>query len=133
MKAQNLILILLTGIFILLNIISSQTVSRLFFDFSTGKREAAVEFLKRIKDEDYFPRLYSGVAGFFGENLEDEVYAETLGRQRKIQELEEILILNPKALDALYSLYVLYLQEGETTVAKEYLKQAQQIDPEIKE
>src|SRR3990167_8899629 len=117
MKFQNILLISLIGFFLILNIVSSQSISRLFFDFSVGKRDAAVDFLKRIKDEDYFPRFYSGVAGFFQENLEEEVYAEARERQRKIQELEEILKLNPKARDAHYSLYILYLQEGDANTA----------------
>ncbi len=156
MKTQSIIPATLIGLFLLLNIVSSQTVSKLFFDFSTGKREAALEFLKRIQKEAYFPRFYSGVAGFFQENLEDEVFSETRKRQRKIKELAEILKQNPKARDALFSLYIelrpvvgfallpgfsarsrrrerhlwpIICSEGETKTADIYLRQAKEIDP----
>lgn len=131
-KTQSIILAVVIGLFLLLNIVSSQTVSKLFYEFSAGKKEAAVEFLKRIKDESFFDRYFLEVSGFYQENLEEEVYKEARERQRKIQELEEVLKLNPKARDALYSLYLLYLERGDVETANSYLNQAKEIDPETK-
>lgn len=132
MKTKTLLIYGAILIFILLNILSSQTVSSLFFGFSQGKKEESVDFLKKVREEVYFPGLFDRISGYFNEDLNDEVYSETLQRQSKIQELLALLSRNPKARDVLYNLHVLYLLEGEEEIAQDYLKRAQEVDPEIK-
>ena len=49
-----------------------------------------------------------------------------------INNLEQQLIINPKARDILYSLYQLYLAEGDKNKAGEYLKRTKDVDPTLK-
>ncbi|NCP17529.1 hypothetical protein GW853_03210 [Candidatus Kuenenbacteria bacterium] len=68
----------------------------------------------------------------YGDEIEKQVFAEKYQRQQQISTLEVLLQKNPQARDVLYTLYQLYLADGKTNNAQEYLKKAQQIDPMIK-
>ena len=67
----------------------------------------------------------------FGQTIKTAVYAEKVKKRSMINKLERELVINPKARDILYSLYQLYLAEGDKNQANNYLKRAKEVDPSI--
>lgn len=131
-KALKLFIVLSLMFFLFLNILSSQTVSPLYFNFIDEKKAAAVSFLIKIKQLREFSALFSEYKNIYGPSLENEVFAEDRKRREDIQRLESLLEKNPKSRDILYSLYVLYKEDNNDKKAQEYLKRAKDIDPMIK-
>ena len=68
----------------------------------------------------------------YGKTVKEEIFRQENKRKELIKNLEQQLIINPKARDILYSLYQLYLSEGDKNRAGEYLKRAKEVDPTIK-
>lgn len=118
-------------LFLILNIISSQSISDLYFRLVDQRRQAAVDFLKALRSQPKFEQEMDRQKAFFGQNIESEVFQDEIKRQQRIRQLEYVLQRNPKARDVLYALYVLYNQEGKNQVANQYLKRAQEVDPNL--
>jgi Tfp pilus assembly protein PilF len=62
---------------------------------------------------------------------EGEIYADERTNRELITTLEEVLVVNPKSRDVLYSLALLYDKNGDELQSAEYLRQARAVDPEV--
>lgn len=122
--AAGLLMLILT-VFLLANIIQSQTIASIFFPMVNGHRLSAVEFLKKIRRESIFTSELKKFQNIYGKSIEDEVFYEERKRNQIIKNLEQILEKNPQARDVLYSLYLL-------TNDQKYLQRAKAVDPLIK-
>ncbi len=114
-------------IFLLLNIIGSQTISPLYFDLMKSQK-AAVTFLQKIKplaDFNYYKDL-------FDSNIQKQFMNEENKQRLEIARLEETLQKNPYSRDVLYTLYLLYTRSGNFVKAQQYFNRAQEIDPNLK-
>lgn len=89
-----------------------------------------VDFMKRARKISSFQRVLYEMKTVFAAH-EQEVYKDDRERQQKISRLEEILIINPKSRDVLYSLYLLYDKAGDEQKADEYLQRAKEVDPRV--
>ena len=67
----------------------------------------------------------------YGKTIEKEIFQQENDKNLMINYLEQQLIINPKARDILYSLYKLYLVEGNNSRAENYLRRAREVDPAI--
>jgi len=114
------------------NIVISQTVFPLYFSVLNENKDAVIMYLKKIMPLPFFQSELNKYKSIYGDIFEKEVFAEKYQRQQQIVTLETLLQKNPQTRDVLFALYQLYLTEGQTNRAKEYLKKAQQIDPMIK-
>jgi len=124
--------VLLLIIFLIINIISSQTISPLYFSILNEDQEVVVAYLKKIVPLPFFQTELDKYKIIYGDGIEKQVFAEKNGRQRQIIVLKTLLQKNPQTKDILFALYQLYLNNGQIDKAQEYLKKAQQIDPMIK-
>ncbi|PJA55817.1 hypothetical protein CO165_01550, partial [Candidatus Roizmanbacteria bacterium CG_4_9_14_3_um_filter_33_18] len=68
----------------------------------------------------------------YGPTVREEIFQRENKKKVMINNLEQQLTINPKARDILYSLYQLYLAEGDKNRANDYLKRAREVDPSIK-
>lgn len=123
--------VLLFGFFVVVNIFSSQIISPFYLRLVNEDRGAVVSFLKKIMLLPQFTNEYKNYHTIYGETLENEVFSEKKAREKKINELEQILVNNPKERDVLYSLYLLYRETGNDKMAGEYLERAKAVDPSI--
>lgn len=123
--------ILLLVIFLIINIISSQTVSPLYFSVLNENKSAVIVYLKKIVPLPFFQIELDKYKAIYGNKIEQQVFAEKTKRQQQIITLEMLLQKNPQARNVLFTLYQLYLTDGQTEKAQKYLKKAQQIDPMI--
>lgn len=117
--------------FLTINIISSQTISSTFFKFANNDRSATVNFLQKIKDLPDYQNILRMHDNIYGKSIRTEIYSEESKKKALINNLEQQLTINPKARDILYSLYQLYLAEGNKNKADYYLQQAKEVDPII--
>ncbi|MFN4212990.1 MAG: hypothetical protein ACK4FL_03475 [Microgenomates group bacterium] len=115
-----------------INLIYSQKIPPLYLRLINNDRQAAIEFLQKIKNLPQFPQEFEKYKKIYGERVEDEVFAKERERKQMIKNLEQMLEKNPKARDVLYSLFLLYEEDGDKTKAMEYLIKAREVDPEIK-
>lgn len=113
------------------NIFFSQNINYLFNGVINFNEKSIIEFLKKIKNEDYFKNQLAYFENIFQKPLKNEVFREENERNEKIKKLEQILEKNPYSKDVLYSLSLLYQQKGDEKKAREYLIKVKQIDPEI--
>ncbi|MEK7109969.1 MAG: hypothetical protein AAB876_02000 [Patescibacteria group bacterium] len=118
--------------FLIINLISNQTISSIFFKFANNDRVAAVSFLQKIKGLPDYQNILKMHDNIYGKSIRAEIYSEESKKKALINNLEQQLTINPKARDVLYSLYKLYLQEGDMGKAGEYLKRAREVDPLLK-
>ena len=121
----------LFGFFVLVNIFSSQIISSVYLRLVNEDRGAVVSFLKKIMPLPQFTNEYKNYQIVYGKSLENEVFSEKRAREKKINELEQILINGPKERDVLYGLYLLYRENGNDKTAGEYLERAKEIDPSL--
>lgn len=124
-------IIFLFGFFVLVNALSSQTISSVYFRLVNEDRGGVVLFLKKIITLPQFASEYKNYYSVYGKTIENEVFSEKRAREQKINELERILVNNPGERDVLYSLFLLYQAEGDEKKAEEYLKRAKTVDPLI--
>jgi len=127
----KLTLILFFIIFLIINLISSQNISSIYFKFVDNDRSATISFLQKIVDLPDYQNILKMNDNIFGQTIKTAVYAEKTKKRSMINKLEHELIINPKARDILYSLYQLYLAEGDKDQANNYLKRAKEVDPSI--
>ena len=126
-------LVFILGVFLVMNVISSQNISPIYQGLIDGDKSAVIAYLLKIKD---IPALRSEVvkyANAYGRSVTDEVYKDEMERKSSIVRLEKLLRLNPKSRDVLYALYKLEKQNGRAEEAESYLQRARSIDPRIKE
>ena len=123
--------VLLFGFFVVVNIFSSQIISPVYLRLVNEDRGGVISFLKKIMLLPQFTNEYKNYHTIYGKAFENEVFSEKKAREKKINELEQILVNNPKERDVLYSLYLLYLAHGDQKKASEYFNRAKVIDPAI--
>lgn len=117
--------------FLFLNLVSSQTISPYFFGFVNNDRAATVGFLQKIKDLPDYQNILKMHDIIYGKSIRAEIYSEESKKKALINNLEQQLFINPKARDILYSLYQLYLTEGDKNKSNYYLQRAKEVDPSI--
>lgn len=132
MKSLSPVAAFLLVLFLVGNIISTQSISPLYRDVVDGKKHETVEFLKIIKPLPSFPKILTMFQIAFGPEIKKQVFAEDLKLQKTIKNLEKILEKNPKAPQVLLELSKLYRDRGKEDLAQEYLRRAQEVDPIIK-
>lgn len=124
--------VILIVTFLFLNLISSQLISPIYFGFANNDKNAAVNFLEKIKTFPEFQKVLEMNKNIYGKTVEEEIFAQENKKNLMINNLEQELKINPKARDVLYSLYLLYKEKGDNLTAEEYLKQVKEIDPSVK-
>jgi tetratricopeptide (TPR) repeat protein len=118
-------------LFLLFNIIASQTISPLYFNLVNDGKKSTINFLQKIRNQEFFTKIYQMNKNIYGENIENEVFGNEKNRQLLITNYQQALEKNPESRDALYNLYILYKKEGNLTKAKEFLYKARLIDPNL--
>lgn len=116
-------------LFLILNIVASQSVSPIYFSLVNGGRDATASYLIKISPLPLFDTELKKGKGVFGDGIEDDVFGEEIRQNNKIKNLEQTIDRNSYSRDILYSLYLLYDEKGDKTQAEEYLKRVREIDP----
>ena len=119
-------------VFFIFNLISSQMISPLYFQLVSNNKKAIVNFLEKIKILPEFQKILEMNKNIYGKTVEEETFRQENEKKLMINNLEQKLMINPKARDVLYSLYLLYKEKGDNLTAEQYLKQAKEIDPSLK-
>ena len=114
-----------------LNLISSQYISTIYFQFINNDKNSTISFLQKIKNLPEYQNILEINNNIYGQTIKEEVFKQESRKKAMINNLEQQLTINPKARDVLYSLYQLYLSEGDKNKAEEYLRRAKEIDPVI--
>ena len=127
----KIVIVIIVVFFLIFNLIYSQKVPSLYFQLAKDDKKAVVNFLNKIQTLPAFSAFLAMNKNIYGSSLELDVFASDNKRQQVINEYELLLEKNPKSRDLLYSLYILYLQDGNNIIAQEYLKKAKEIDPSI--
>jgi len=130
-KILNFLFVILIFAFLFLNFASSQLVSPYFFGFANNDRVATVNFLQKIKDLPDYQNILRMHDNIYGKSIRTEINSEESKKKALINNLEQQLTINPKARDILYSLYQLYLADGDKNKADYYLQRAKEVDPSI--
>lgn len=124
---------LLMFFLLLINFLSSQTISPIYFQIinNNKKAKAVISFLEKIKTFPEFQKILEMNKNIYGKAIEKEVFRRENDKKLLINNFEQILTKSPKARDVLYGLYQLYLAEGDKNKAREYLRKAKEVDPTI--
>ena len=128
---KNYIFFVFLLLFLFINLISSQTISPLYFGFISEDKKSMISFLLNIKNLSIFNKELDKSKIIFGNNIENDVFQPDIEKNNKIKVFEQLLQKNPQSRDILYALYQLYSQKGNIITAKKYLMQAKMIDPNI--
>lgn len=121
----------LFGAYVIANIALTQTISPLYFQQVVDEKNTIVSYLRSVKSLPSFQQDLILYKNLYGKRIEEEVFYDEQMRERKIQELEQLLERNPRSRDTLYNLYLLYSQTGNEQKALEYLTRARLIDPAL--
>jgi len=124
-------LCVLVFLILILNIISSQSISFIYFKFVNNDKPLTIAFLQKIKTLPEYEKILEMNNNIYGSTVKAEIIRQENTKKDLINNLEQQLTINPKARDVLYSLYQLNLAEGNTTKANNYLRQAKAVDPNI--
>jgi len=124
-------LCVLVFLILILNIISSQSISFIYFKFVNNDKPLTIAFLQKIKTLPEYEKILEMNNNIYGSTVKAEIIRQENTKKDLINNLEQQLTINPKARDVLYSLYQLNLAEGNTTKANNYLRQARKVDPNI--
>lgn len=133
----SVIFSVLLAVFLLANIVASQTVSPLYFNLvsppqpTADKFQNAITFLIAIESLPQYQEHLNYYRNLYGETIVDSVSGPKRERLLLLQSFEQILQKNPKSRDILYSLSVFYRETGDEIKAEEYLRQAKDLDPAI--
>lgn len=131
-KVLNFLLGLLIFFMLIMNLINSQLISPVYFRFINNDKNATISFLQKIKDLPEYQKILEMNNDIYGSTVKKEIFEQENKKKEMINNLEQQLITNPKARDILYSLYQLYLAQGDTGKAGEYLKKTKEVDPSIR-
>jgi len=124
-------LCVLVFLILILNIISSQSISFIYFKFVNNDKPLTIAFLQKIKTLPEYEKILEMNNNIYRSTVKAEIIRQENTKKDLINNLEQQLTINPKARDVLYSLYQLNLAEGNTTKANNYLRQAKAVDPNI--
>ena len=124
-------LCVLVFLVLILNIISSQSISFIYFKFVNNDKPLTIAFLQKIKTLPEYEKILEMNNNIYRSTVKAEIIRQENTKKDLINNLEQQLTINPKARDVLYSLYQLNLAEGNTTKANNYLRQARKVDPNI--
>ena len=131
-KIFEFLFIVLIFIFLFLNLAYSQYISPLYSKITSNDRSAIITFLQKIKSLPDYQNILVMNDNNYGQTIKTEIYADENKKKEMINNLEQQLAINPKARDILYSLYQLYLAEGNKNKANDYLRRAKAVDPVLK-
>jgi tetratricopeptide (TPR) repeat protein len=131
LKVFNVLFVFLIFIFLFINIIYSQIVPPLYFNFINNDRSSTISFLQKIKNLPEYQNILKMNDNIYGNTVKEEIFWNENKKKVIINNLEQQLAISPKARDILYSLYKLYLAEGDTVKAREYLREAKLVDPSV--
>lgn len=123
---------ILFSVYLLINMVSTQLISPLYFKLINGDKNAAGLYLENLLVNRFFLSELTKFKNIFGNDIENIVYQEKNRRDEKIKLLEQILISNPKERDVLYNLSLLYKEAGNNERSDYYLAKAKEVDPGIK-
>jgi len=115
-----------------LNLISSQFISPIYFLFVNNDKNSTISFLQKIKSLPEYQKILEMNNNIYGPTVKEVIFKQENRKKEMINNLEQQLIINPKARDILYSLYQLYLAEGDKNKANDYLRRAREVDPSLK-
>ena len=132
MKQHEKVGLILIFAFLFLNLAYSQIISPLYLKIANNDKVATVNFLQKIKNLPEYQNILGMNDNIYGQTIKPEILMFENKKRVMINNLEQQLIINPKARDILYSLYRLYLAEGDKNKAGEYLRRAKEIDPSLK-
>ena len=118
-------------LFLILNVYLSQTISPLYEKLTSNDKKATIEYLKKIKTLPYFKTELKKFTNIFNQSIVKEVFFEDEQRKIKIKKLEEALKKNPKSRDVLISLAILYQEDGNEKLAREYFNKVKEVDPNL--
>jgi len=118
-------------LFLILNVYLSQTISPLYEKLTNNDKKATIEYLKKIKTLPYFKTELKKFTNIFNQSIVKEVFFEDQQRKIKIKKLEEALKKNPKSRDVLMSLAILYQEDGNEKLAREYFNKVKEVDPNL--
>ena len=119
-------------VLLIINFLSSQKISPIFFGLTNNDKKSAVEFLQKIRRSPGFTQQLKYYENLYGPSIKNEVFAKELSRELKIKQLEQVLEKNFQSRDVLYGLYQLYLEKDDKIMAEKYLRLAKKVDPSIK-
>jgi len=119
-------------LFLTFNVISSQSISPLYFNFVNNNEPSTISFLKKIKTLPDYKYILDMNTNLFGSSVKVEILRQENQKKDMINNLEQQLDINPKSRDVLYSLYRLNLSEGNHSLANDYLRKAKEVDPSLK-
>jgi len=88
--------------------------------------------LQKIKSLPEYQKILEMNNNIYGPTVKEVIFKQENRKKEMINNLEQQLIINPKARDILYSLYQLYLAEGDKNKANDYLRRAREVDPSLK-
>jgi len=131
-KHISAFLLVFLCIFLLLEIFTSQIISPLYSRVVNEDKSGVINYLKKIILLPVYKEELSVYKKNFGEGLENAVLSEKLSRDNRIQKLEQLLVNNPKSRDVLYSLFLLYQEDGNKIKSQYYFQKAKEVDPFIK-
>lgn len=126
-------------VFLVANIIASQTIHPLYFKLVNPPKMPAEKFqdvttyLVAIESLPQYQNQMEYYKSLYGTAIEESVMGPKNERLLIRQSFEQILQKSPKSRDILYSLFVFYSKEGDQIKAQEYLRQAREVDPEIED
>ena len=132
LKIFEFCFVILLFTFCFLNLTYSQIISPIYFQFVNNNKDSAVSFLQKIKDLPDYQKILEMNNDIYGPTVKEEIYAQENKKKEMINNLEQKLLINPRARDVLYSLYQLYLGEGDKNLANDYLRRAREVDPDIR-
>lgn len=130
-KIKFLSVALILALFVGANMLAAEVISPLYTLIVKNDKSATAEFLRKIKGTSDFPELLAEAKKTFGPEIITMVDKEALDRRTRINHLEEILKLNPRATGVLLELSALYKKEGELQKSTEYLLLAKELDPSV--
>ena len=132
MKQQEKIGFIFIFAFLFLNFVFSQLISPLYLRFVNNDKKATISFLQKIKTLSEYQKILEMNNNIYGPTVKEEIFQQENKKKVMTNNLEQQLTINPKARDILYSLYKLYLADGNKKLADDYLRQAKEVDPNLK-
>lgn len=130
-KVFKYLFVILLFAFFFLNLIFSQFISPLYFQLINNDKNSTITFIQKIKNLPEYQNILKMNNNIYGSTVKETIFSEENRKKEMINNLEQQLTINPKGRDVLYSLYQLYLAEGERNQANDYLRRAKEVDPAI--